>query len=280
MSFKLVKRLQLSGLFEWIFITVTVSLFFCQDFASLTPLLYKGQHDEEQQDRESPRRKSSFERVSVSSSEFTYGVVSEGFCLQKGARKSQLICTGDRRKKSIHHHRGTPLFSVCRPTPRSQSKKSYGVYLFPWENKGKGVYTIGPVRRVYTIEPQTRKKKKRGGLHGGGVYFFFPGRNSSSNIIVSNARVIFMQEKVHVVGRRLRGSTMRGNKTENLREEHLPLRGSLRGSPKSSERHTGNDDKATEGTSQSFAEVLSESWGRSRRGPLQKTFCRSSAKFP
>ena len=76
-----------------------------------------------------------------------------------------------RGKKSIHHHRGTPLFSVCRPTPRSQSKKSYGVYPFPWKTRE---YTIGPERRVYTIEPQTRKKKKKEGLHGGGVYFFLP----------------------------------------------------------------------------------------------------------
>ena len=37
--------------------------------------------------------------------------------------------------------------------------------------QGKRVYTIGAERRVYTIEPQTRKKKKKEGLHGGGVYF-------------------------------------------------------------------------------------------------------------
>ena len=48
-------------------------------------------------------------------------------------------------KKSIHHHRCIPPFSVCRPTPRSQSKKamvlqskkSYGVDHFlgkqPWQ---------------------------------------------------------------------------------------------------------------------------------------------------
>ena len=66
-----------------------------------------------------------------------------------------------RGTKSIHHHRGTPPFSVCRPTPRSQSKRSYGVYHLPGK-EGKRVYTIGPERRVYTVEPQTLRKKKGG----------------------------------------------------------------------------------------------------------------------
>ena len=45
-----------------------------------------------------------------------------------------------REKKSIHHHRGTPLFSVCRPTPRSQSKKRDGVYHFPGKTREKGIH--------------------------------------------------------------------------------------------------------------------------------------------
>ena len=65
------------------------------------------------------------------------------------------------QKKSIHHHRGTPLFLVCRPTLRSQSKKAM-VYTIFLEKQGKRVYTIGLERRVYTIEPQTWKKKKGG----------------------------------------------------------------------------------------------------------------------
>ena len=44
------------------------------------------------------------------------------------------------KKKSIHHHRGIPLFSVCRPTPRSQSKKSYGAYHFPGKAREKGIH--------------------------------------------------------------------------------------------------------------------------------------------
>ena len=35
------------------------------------------------------------------------------------------------------------------------------VYTIFLGKQGKRVYTIGPKRRVYTIEPQTQKKKKR-----------------------------------------------------------------------------------------------------------------------
>ena len=38
------------------------------------------------------------------------------------------------------------------------------------------------------------------------------------------------------IGERLRGKTIRGNRTESLREENLPPRGSPRGPPKTSER--------------------------------------------
>ena len=75
--------------------------------------------------------------------------------------------THSRGKKSIHHHRGTPLFSVCRPTPRSQSKKNYGVY-HSWENKGKG-YTPQVRKKGIHLRPGKRKKD---GFHGGGVFFF------------------------------------------------------------------------------------------------------------
>ena len=46
-----------------------------------------------------------------------------------------IFCRG---KKSIHQHHGTALCSVCRPTPRSQSKKKLWCIPFSWENKGKG----------------------------------------------------------------------------------------------------------------------------------------------
>ena len=65
-----------------------------------------------------------------------------------------------RGKKGIHPHCGTPLFSVCRLTPRSQSKKPW-VYTIFLGKQGKRVYTIGPERRVFTIQPETPAKKKR-----------------------------------------------------------------------------------------------------------------------
>ena len=57
----------------------------------------------------------------------------------------------------------TPLFLVCCPTPRSQSKNNYGVYFFLGK-QGKRVYTIGPERRVHTIEASDPGKEKKGGF--------------------------------------------------------------------------------------------------------------------
>ena len=80
---------------------------------------------------------------------------------ENGEFHSDPVCTDPVRnfptitgeKRSIHHHRGSPLCSVCRPTPRSQSKKSYGVYHLRGKTREKGIlYTIGPERRVYTID--------------------------------------------------------------------------------------------------------------------------------
>ena len=46
-----------------------------------------------------------------------------------------------RGRKSIHHHRGTPLFSVCRSTPRSQSKKKrLWCAPFSWKTREKGTH--------------------------------------------------------------------------------------------------------------------------------------------
>ena len=63
-----------------------------------------------------------------------------------------------REKKSMHHHLGTSPFSVRRPTPRSQSKKSYGVYHLLGENKGKGIHHRSG-RRVCTIEASDAEKE-------------------------------------------------------------------------------------------------------------------------
>ena len=72
-------------------------------------------------------------------------------------------------KKSIHHHRGTPLFSVCRPTPKKAM-----VYTIFLGKQGKRVYTIGPERRVYTTRPQTQKKEKKRASMVVVYTFFFP----------------------------------------------------------------------------------------------------------
>ena len=52
-----------------------------------------------------------------------------------------------------------PFRSVARP--RGHRAKKAMVYTLFLGKQGKRVYTIGPEKRVYTIEPQTRKKKKR-----------------------------------------------------------------------------------------------------------------------
>ena len=88
---------------------------------------------------------------------------------------------GQGSKKSIHHHRGT-LFSVCRPTPRSQSTKKAILYTIVFLGKqGKRVYTIGPERRVYTIEAsdpekEKQKKQKRRASMVVVYTFFFPAK--------------------------------------------------------------------------------------------------------
>ena len=48
------------------------------------------------------------------------------------------------------------------------------VYTIFLGKQGERVYTIGPERRVYTIEPQTRKKKKRRVSTVVVYTFFFP----------------------------------------------------------------------------------------------------------
>ena len=83
-----------------------------------------------------------------------------------------IILTERAQKKSIHHHRGTPLFSVCRPTPRSQSKKeSYGVHHFPGKTREKGIHHRSGKKGIHHRASDPEKEKKEG-PHGGGVYSF------------------------------------------------------------------------------------------------------------
>ena len=55
-----------------------------------------------------------------------------------------------------------PSFLGLWPDPEVTEKKKLWCIPFSWGKQGKRVYTIGPERRVYTIEPQTPKKKKGG----------------------------------------------------------------------------------------------------------------------
>ena len=88
-------------------------------------------------------------------------------------------------KKSIHHHRSTLLFSFCRSTPRSESKKKAMVYTIFLGKQGKRVYTIGPERRIYTIEAQSQKKKKRRVSTVVVYTFFFPATVQSETWLFS-----------------------------------------------------------------------------------------------
>ena len=88
-----------------------------------------------------------------------------------------------------------------------------------------------------------------------------PPKNPQQN---SNQNLGALRPKSALQGSDL--DTMRGNKTghrESL-EEHLPPRGSPRGPPKTSERHTDNEDEVIQkGTSRRVSEVPSEKlWGR------------------
>ena len=66
------------------------------------------------------------------------------------------------REKRVYTTTAGPLFSPSVARPRGHRAKEAMVYPIFLGNQGKRVYTIGPERRVYTIEPQTRKKKKGG----------------------------------------------------------------------------------------------------------------------
>ena len=65
----------------------------------------------------------------------------------------------------VAHIHGTPPLSVCRLTPRSQSKQRYGVFPFPRENMGGG-YRSGK-KGIHHRGLRPRKRKMEG-FHGGG----------------------------------------------------------------------------------------------------------------
>ena len=64
-------------------------------------------------------------------------------------------------RKSIYHHRGTPPFSVCRPTPRSQNKIIYGVCHFPGKTREKGIHSWSGKKDIHHRGLRLEKEKRR-----------------------------------------------------------------------------------------------------------------------
>ena len=67
-----------------------------------------------------------------------------------------------------------PSFLRRSPDPEVTEQKKLWCIPFSWGKQGKKVYTIGPERRVYTVEPQTQEKKKRRVSTVVVYTFFFP----------------------------------------------------------------------------------------------------------
>ena len=78
------------------------------------------------------------------------------------------------RRVRNFRNRGTPPFSVCRATPRSDLAKLARLYTFSWKKPRERVYTIGSERRVYTIEDSDPEKEKRRVSTVVVYTFFFP----------------------------------------------------------------------------------------------------------
>ena len=109
----------------------------------------------------SDQRESSLSRFSSRQLVVREGVVAE-MCL-KNSRNfcknfQQKFCTRQ-GKKRVYTTTVAPLLSRSVARPRGHRAKKAIVYTIFLEKQGKRVYTIGPERRVYSIEPQTPKKK-------------------------------------------------------------------------------------------------------------------------
>ena len=77
-------------------------------------------------------------------------------------------------KKSIHHHRGTPPFSVFVARPRGHRAKKAMVYTnFLGKTREKGVHHRPGKKGIHHRASDPEKEKKEG-LHGGGVHLFLP----------------------------------------------------------------------------------------------------------
>ena len=78
------------------------------------------------------------------------------------------------RKKEYATPLWHPSFLGLSPDPEVTEQKKAMVYTIFLGKQGKRVYTIGPERRVGTIEASDPEKEKKEGFHGGGVYFSLP----------------------------------------------------------------------------------------------------------
>ena len=83
---------------------------------------------------------------------------------------------GRHGEKRVYTTTVGPLFSRSVARPRGHRAKKTMVYTIFLGKQGKMVYTVGPERRVYTIEPQSRKKKKGGSPRWWCVLFSSLGR--------------------------------------------------------------------------------------------------------
>ena len=78
------------------------------------------------------------------------------------------------------------------PNPEVTEQKKAMVYIISLGKHGKSVYTIGPERGVYTIEPQTTKKKKRAASTVAVSTFFFLARASLKPNVLSAFSVTYV----------------------------------------------------------------------------------------
>ena len=62
--------------------------------------------------------------------------------------------------KNIHHHRGTPHFSICRPSPKSQSKNGYGVYHLLGKTREKGIHERSGKKGIHHRASDSEKKRR------------------------------------------------------------------------------------------------------------------------
>ena len=93
-------------------------------------------------------------------------------------------------EKGVYTTTAGPLFSRSVARPRGHRAKKAMVYTIFLGKQGKRAYTIGPERRVYTIEPQTRKEKKRRVSTVVVYTFFFPARKRFPDQALPRCRLV------------------------------------------------------------------------------------------